>query len=71
MKRIELIGVNKSFKEERVLKDICLTLGDNKIYGFVGRNGSGKSVLFKIICGMISPRPQTRRCRGCAATSSP
>ena len=44
MKRIELIGVNKSFKEERVLKDICLTLGDNKIYGFVGRNGSGKSV---------------------------
>ena len=53
MKRIELIGVNKSFKEERVLKDICLTLGDNKIYGFVGRNGSGKSVLFKIICGYV------------------
>ena len=48
-----LIGVNKSFKEEKVLKDICLTLTDNKIYGFVGRNGSGKSVLFKIICGYV------------------
>lgn len=47
MEKIELIGVNKSFKEEKVLKDICLTLTDNKIYGFVGRNGSGKSVLFK------------------------
>ena len=44
MEKIELIGVNKSFKEEKVLKDICLTLTDNKIYGFVGRNGSGKSV---------------------------
>lgn len=53
MERIELIEVNKSFKEERVLKDICLTLTDNKIYGFVGRNGSGKSVLFKIICGYM------------------
>ena len=37
MEKIELIGVNKSFKEEKVLKDICLTLTDNKIYGFVGR----------------------------------
>ena len=53
MEKIELIGVNKSFKEEKVLKDICLTLTDNKIYGFVGRNGSGKSVLFKIICGYV------------------
>ena len=35
MKRIELIGVNKSFKEERVLKDICLTLGDNKTVNFI------------------------------------
>lgn len=53
MEKIELIGVNKSFKEEKVLKDICLTLTDDKIYGFVGRNGSGKSVLFKIICGYV------------------
>ena len=26
MEKIELIGVNKSFKEEKVLKDICLTI---------------------------------------------
>lgn len=53
MKKIELMGVTKSFKQEQVLKDIQLTLEDNKIYGFVGRNGSGKSVLFKIICGYV------------------
>ena len=54
MEKIELIGVNKSFKEEKVLKDICLTLTDDKIYGFVGRNGSGK-FFFKSFCiGFIS-----------------
>ena len=35
MEKIELIGVNKSFKEEKVLKDICLTLTDDKIYGLL------------------------------------
>lgn len=50
---IELACVNKSFKNEQVLKDIYLRLTDNKIYGFVGRNGSGKSVLFKLICGYM------------------
>lgn len=54
-KFIEVINVNKSFKGEQVLKDINLELYDNKIYGFVGRNGSGKSVLFKLICGYMHP----------------
>ena len=45
--------VRKSFKNERVLKDISLDLEGNKIYGIIGRNGSGKSVLFKIICGFM------------------
>lgn len=53
--KIEVINVSKTFKGEQVLKDINLTLTDNKIYGFVGRNGSGKSVLFKIICGYMFP----------------
>ena len=54
-KFIEVINVNKSFKGEQVLKDINLELYDNQIYGFVGRNGSGKSVLFKLICGYMHP----------------
>lgn len=45
----------KSFGEEQVLKNINLKLSDNHIYGFVGRNGSGKSVLFKILCGLYHP----------------
>lgn len=52
-KIIELRHVNKSFKGEKVLEDINLELYDDHIYGFVGRNGSGKSVLFKLISGYM------------------
>ncbi|SCJ47545.1 Methionine import ATP-binding protein MetN [uncultured Eubacterium sp.] len=52
---IELKGVTKAFKKSRVLEDISLDLREGKIYGFVGRNGTGKSVLFKLICGLMIP----------------
>lgn len=55
MGMIELNGVSKDFKKLQVLKDITLELEEGKIYGFVGRNGSGKSVLFKLICGLMIP----------------
>ena len=38
-----------------VLKNINLKLESGKIYGFVGRNGSGKSILLKTICGFLKP----------------
>ena len=50
---IELNNIYKKFRDETVIDGINLKLHDNMIYGFVGRNGSGKSVLFKIICGYI------------------
>lgn len=53
--KIEIINVSKRFKNEQVLKNVSLTLNDGRIYGFVGRNGSGKSVLFKLICGYLFP----------------
>ena len=54
-KYIEVKHVSKAFKGENVLEDINLELYDDHIYGFVGRNGSGKSVLFKLICGYMYP----------------
>ncbi|MEG1647375.1 MAG: ATP-binding cassette domain-containing protein [Bacilli bacterium] len=45
----------KKFDDTFVLKNVNLKLNDNHIYGFVGRNGSGKSVLFKILCGLYYP----------------
>ena len=43
----------KKFVTHTVLNNVSLTLEDGKIYGFVGQNGCGKTVLFKSICGFI------------------
>lgn len=50
---IEIKNLNKVFRGHSVLKNINLNVEKGKCYGIVGRNGSGKSVLFKIICGFI------------------
>lgn len=48
---LEIKNISKSFKGNSVLKDISLRCESGKIYGIVGYNGSGKTVLFKCICG--------------------
>ncbi len=53
--RLEVKELNKVFGNNTVLENINLVFEEGKIYGFVGRNGSGKSVLLKMICGFYSP----------------
>ena len=48
-------NVSKRFKQNTILEDVNLTLIDGHIYGFYGRNGSGKSVLLKMICDLYRP----------------
>lgn len=55
MGMIELIDVSVRFKKEIILEEVNLNLEKGKIIGFIGTNGSGKSVLFKTICGYIVP----------------
>lgn len=50
---IEVHHVGKSFKGIRVLDDVSMTCRSGKIYGIIGYNGSGKTVLFKCICGFL------------------
>lgn len=50
--KIKLENVSKRFKNENVLKGISYSFESGKIYSIVGRNGSGKSVLLKIIAGL-------------------
>lgn len=51
---LEIKNLSKKFGKVEILKNVNLKLESGKIYGFVGRNGSGKSVLLKIICGFYS-----------------
>ena len=43
----------KRFRNSTVIDDVSLTLEGGNIYGFVGRNGSGKTMLFRAISGLI------------------
>ncbi len=53
--KIEVNNVTKKFKDITVLESVNMVLEEGKIYGFVGHNGSGKSVLLKIICAFYEP----------------
>ena len=50
---IEVDHVSKRFKETAAISDINLRFESGRIYGLVGHNGSGKTVLLKCICGFL------------------
>lgn len=52
---IEVKDVSKRFKEHQVLKNVSLSVEEGSICGLVGLNGSGKTVLMKVICGFVIP----------------
>ena len=54
-KAIILENVTKRFGEAVVLKNVSFQIGEGEIVGIVGRNGSGKTILLKIICGLMLP----------------
>lgn len=50
---VEVSHIYKSFGKEQVLTDISFSIPAGSIYGVVGNNGSGKTVLMKCICGFM------------------
>lgn len=52
---ISLENVSKNFGKDRVLKSVTRDFERGKIHGVVGNNGSGKTVMFKCICGFLQP----------------
>lgn len=52
---IVLEHVTKSYQRHQVLKDICVDFAPGCIHGIVGRNGSGKTQMFKTIAGYVLP----------------
>ena len=52
---IEVQNVVKRFRDQVVLKNVSISFEKGRIHGIVGRNGSGKTVLFKCICGLMHP----------------
>lgn len=52
---VKVEHVSMVFGEEMVLKDVSFEFEEGKIYGIIGNNGSGKTVLMKCICGFLVP----------------
>ncbi|MCJ7840060.1 ATP-binding cassette domain-containing protein [Lederbergia sp. NSJ-179] len=50
---VEVQSAVKKFKETTALKQVTVKFEAGKIHGIIGRNGSGKTVLFKCICGFM------------------
>ncbi|AJS61208.1 ABC transporter ATP-binding protein [Paenibacillus sp. IHBB 10380] len=55
MTLINIKNVSKSFKGIQLFENASAQFKKGNIYGIIGHNGSGKSVLFKMICGFIRP----------------
>lgn len=59
MQEIIVDHVSLQIKKAKLLTDVNLTLHSGKVYGLRGRNGSGKTVLMKCICGFMRPTEGT------------
>lgn len=52
---IEVRNVSLILQKNEILKDISVHFERGKIHGLIGRNGSGKTMLMKCICGFVKP----------------
>ena len=57
---VKVEGLEKKFREEIILTDVNMSMEQGKIYGLVGMNGSGKTVLMKCICCLLYTSPSPR-----------
>lgn len=53
MTAITIRALNKSYGDKQVIKNLNLTVPKGSIYGFIGKNGAGKSTTQKMVTGLI------------------
>ena len=55
MELVKCIDINKSYGDKQILKNINLTIPKGKIIGLLGKNGTGKSTLIKLMNDLLTP----------------
>ncbi len=55
MEKVRVEQVTKTYGKDTVLDGVSVNFEAGKIHGIIGRNGSGKTMLFKTICGFVRP----------------
>ena len=56
---IQLTNISKTFGKQTVLQPLTMGFEEGMIHGIIGRNGSGKTVLMKMILGILQPTTGT------------
>ncbi|MBR2086307.1 MAG: ATP-binding cassette domain-containing protein [Oscillospiraceae bacterium] len=64
MDMIEIKNLNLTIKKTEILKNINMQFEKGRIHGLIGRNGSGKTMLMKCICGFVRPTSGTVQVAG-------
>ena len=59
MEIINLQNVKKIFDNNEVIKNCNMSVKKGSIYGFLGRNGAGKTTVLKLIAGLLQPTSGT------------
>ena len=59
MNYVEVKNLSKKYGDITVLHNVTISLEQGKIHGLIGRNGSGKTMLMKCICGFVPPTSGT------------
>ena len=52
---IDVRGLNKSFGDKHVVRDVSIRVEEGKITGFLGPNGAGKTTTLRLLCGLLTP----------------
>lgn len=52
---VKIIGLTKVFGGREVIRNCSMTVEKGSIYGFLGKNGAGKTTIFKILLGLLQP----------------
>jgi lipopolysaccharide export system ATP-binding protein len=71
MSELSIQNLRKSFKQNKVVKDISLTVNSGEVIGLLGPNGAGKTTSFYMIVGLVQADHGTIEIDGINITKSP
>lgn len=52
---IEIKNLEKSFRNQKIIDNLSMSIPENCVYGLLGANGAGKSTIFKMLTGLMRP----------------
>lgn len=52
---IEIKNLEKSFRSQKIIDNLSMSIPENCVYGLLGANGAGKSTIFKMLTGLMRP----------------